>query len=179
MGLRRSFKATNIVTNGDFSKGTTGWTADAGVTISALNNELTILSSIQYGTAKENISVINGHKYYFSALVKSDGINVSVRLNDGVGATVVYHDGSNVYKLLTGIHASVATSSNARVFIQDNRASGWTNIYLRYVMVTDLTNILPPDILSLSDANLKAWCDLNIPVWFDGTINRIGRGGLR
>lgn len=41
MRLRRSFKATNVVTNGDFSKGTTGWNA-TNSTITATDNILRV-----------------------------------------------------------------------------------------------------------------------------------------
>jgi hypothetical protein len=44
--------------------------------------------------------------------------------------------------------------------------------------VVDLNDFLPADMLALSDAALKVWCDNNIPVWFGVAAKSGGLGGL-
>ena len=63
-----AFMATNDITNGDFTNGTTGWTSAFG-SISAANNILTATAS---GSGLENLAIVDsqqnvilGNKYYF------------------------------------------------------------------------------------------------------------------
>jgi hypothetical protein len=49
---------------------------------------------------------------------------------------------------------------------------------IRECCAIDLSVVLPADILTLSNNDLKTWCDVNIPNWFDGTLSGGKFGGI-
>ena len=127
---------TNLVTNGDFSNGTTGWTSNNAI-ISSTNRELTVLGSAANSDARHyNIAMINSHMYCFRALVKATSSKVSISVG-GVGAS--NHSGSGNYELLKTIYLWGSSTGNWTFFISDDRTSGWDNIYVKYAIVIDLT----------------------------------------
>ncbi len=179
MGLRRSFKATNVVRNGNFPS-TTGW-GSAYSTSTVSDNILSNTGNGGNATAYvEDINTgvrISGHKYYARAsmMAVDPACNRLILLIAG-GTTTINTDTptSGVWYTVSGV-GTAASSSNSIIACQHRYADAATAngkvMKAKEVIVIDLTNILPADILALSDANLKAWCDLNIPYWFDGTAN--------
>jgi phage-related protein len=124
----------NKISNGNFSGGTTGWTA-TNATHSVSGGESTMLASASGGQVGQSIAggTVIGRKYYFSANIKAS--SPSVRLL--CGGTLAGHSGSNAYEHISGVH--VATSTGHGVYVVDYRASGWNNVQFDNVLVIDLT----------------------------------------
>ena len=109
--------ATNLITNGDFSNGTTGWTGVDGV-ISAANNEatLTLTATSNYSRILPLIQNIAVGKHYVSFEIYPK-----------------YANGVNVYTTTaTGINKSftpVANSWNKFSFIADAHTAATVALY--------------------------------------------------
>ena len=100
---------SELVTNGDFSNGTTGWTASTdgnGTTLSASNNQLTISSDgTSYGVAYQNVYLEAGKTYVF---------------------TVYIHSASNLYYVRMGIGGQYSGSGPDTTLITNGEAVyGW------------------------------------------------------
>jgi hypothetical protein len=133
----------NLVTNGDFSSGTTGWTASGG-TRTAVNNELTLLATAQYGKVYQLYpSMAMNHKYFFKVKVKATSNLVKVVMADDTnyGSYVTTHSGSGNYETLSGIGttATAVDTTKSKFCIRDTRTSGWDNVYVKEYVVLDLT----------------------------------------
>ncbi len=177
MGLRRSFRPTNLVKNSDFYNGASGW-AKGGGALSVSNKELTFLADTAGCYVYQDLGIYTvSHKWHVKVKVKADSPLVSVTFG-GASFAGNTHSGSGEYENISGIFSYGSTvATNIR--IQDNRASGWQNINVSHVMVIDLNACgVPASILALSPADIKAWCELNIPNWFDGTMRGGSFGGI-
>ena len=171
MGLRKSFSnsmnrgltATNLVVNGNFAGGTTGWIINAS-SISALSNELTLLATAQYGALRMGIalSTFATKKYYIKADVKSTSPLAMLAYPTGN----VSHTGSNIYEKLSVVFSSGVDYLNSafNFQIRDNRTSGWDNIYVKNVTFIDLTALF-----GAGNEPTLAECDRIFANWFDGT----------
>ncbi|MDD4157756.1 MAG: hypothetical protein PHY08_14430 [Candidatus Cloacimonetes bacterium] len=178
MGLRRSFKPANIVVNSDFSNGITDWNPVAASVLVA-NNEATVLATAQYGSISSKVfNVVGSHKYYYRVYLKTGQPFITLRFYDGTALTANTHSGSGNYELLSGIRTAASDKSTGFIRVQDSNASGWADVYVKEFMGIDLTIVLPADILALSDANLKTWCNHNLPCWFDGRLSGGSFGGI-
>lgn len=196
MGIRRSFKPSNEVSNGNFTNGTTRWAA-ANSSIAASNNTLTITGSgASVGAyAKQTTTALlaTGSKIYMRMKARTtNAVCTYLRLR-AIGSVTT---GSNIvvgaqaspvqdtWYTMSGIFTQTVETGFVQVQCYEYYADAATAtdkvLEVQEVFVFDCTSGLPADILALSDANLKAWCDLNIPAWFDGTLcggKRIG--GMR
>lgn len=74
-----SLPATNIVKNGDFSNGTTGWIIEkTNVTLLEKGAKLVATESSVYDVRlSQDINIINGHKYYYRIVCKKISGTVS------------------------------------------------------------------------------------------------------
>jgi hypothetical protein len=86
-GISTSTSA-NLVTNGTFENGTSGWTADTGATLSTSQGALRISVS-QTAGARQSFSVTPGQRYTLSFRVRTDGNNFSNFAVDA-GGTIQY-----------------------------------------------------------------------------------------
>lgn len=158
--------ATNLVQNGDFSAGTTNWSAD-GVTHSVSAGTLT-LTSTSVGTGRELQLIaggtVVGHKYYGAADILSTSTNVTF----AVGLTGKAHSGSGAYERLSLIHT--ATASAHVVAVNDMRNAGWDSVGVRNVMAVDLTATF-----GAGNEPTKSEIDYLLSKypnsWFNGTVN--------
>jgi hypothetical protein len=164
---------TNLVKNGDFSNGTTGWIAN-GVTMSVSNNILAYTAKRQYATAHsssmDSLKNISGHKVYARQRLKSD--STSLRLLGYNGTTydfVLHSNGSSEWQTLSGI--MTAGPSTNYVFSDDPRTSDWTPIYLTDVVWVDLTADFGAGNEPTKE-HMDALLNANFPDsdgWFDGS----------
>lgn len=184
MGLRRSFKPTNLVANGNFANGITWWeTYEIGTPVIS-ENICSFTATVIYGMLNQIIStpIVVGHKLYAFAKFAANSNLMRLYINDSnVSTAYTPHAGDGVMRKYSVLH-TITQGTNVRVRILDARASGWDEVQVMEFLTINLTACLPANILALSDANLKAWCDLNIPVWFDGTLGGgviNGTGGLK
>jgi hypothetical protein len=84
-GISTSTSA-NLVSNGTFENGTSGWTADTGATLSILEGALRITVS-QTAGARQSFPVTSGQRYTLSFRVRTDGTNFSNFAVDAGGTT--------------------------------------------------------------------------------------------
>lgn len=191
MGMRRSFRPTNIITNGNFAKGTTGWAAFNG-TISVANNMLTGTgnggSATPDTTSDSAVDVVTNKKIFMSALLKvtnSDCTGLSTRMSGSTGGssipvgTVAIPAINQAYRVSGIATIDGAQTGKVRVILRHAYADAGTAngkvMIAREVMSIDIST-LPAEIQAMSDANIKAFCD-TIP-WFDGTMSGGSMGGI-
>ena len=160
---------TNLVTNGNFSNGTTGWTGIGAV----VNGVAEKISTAQY----QNISnsLVNpvlyaNHKLFMTALVKTDSAHVGMTITttSPTYQSTVYHVGDNSFRRLYTVIVvdSACTAIYAR--IQDNRTIGWTKFYADDVMMYDLGDSSSP-LYNLSIGELEYLVSLIPNQYHDGT----------
>lgn len=165
-----SFPATNLVTNGDFSNGATGWIGIDSVNSGIAEKTATLqYDNISYSLA--NPISLRGHKLYVKAKFKADTANaIRIAISDAITQSYAYHSGSNQFETKSAILAVSMSSNAVYCRIQDTRASGWTKFYADNFICLDLTAIFGEgneptaeemDLLLLKFPNS----------WFDGTVN--------
>lgn len=123
---------TNLVSNSNYSNGTTGWIA-TGVTMNVSGGELSFLATLNKGRVGQILTYNVGDKIYRSVNIKATSNLV------GLGratATYVYHTGSGNYERLSNITVADATMYTS---IIDNRTSAWTTVYVKDVLTVNLT----------------------------------------
>lgn len=180
MGLRRSFKPTNLVKNGNFTNGDIASFEIINLNVlSVTNNVVAFIATFQYGVFRQVLPFVDGHKYYFSGSVKASSSNVKFGLWSNYGGYQISHSGGGQFEKLSniGTYVDATMSTQKNIFIGDNSPSGWKEVRGKELLLIDLTALFgagnEPD---------KAWCDLNIPVWFDGILGSgviNGTGGLK
>lgn len=175
MGLRRSFKPTNLLVNGNGVNGATGWTAidTSAFTVSA--DAFRFTASATNGRIEQVVNVVNGHRYAIFANIQTNSVNVRFSIA-GVGP--VFPSGGGAEERLVSVFAWPASTEKWQFQIRDQRIMNWNEIVVKKCMLFDLTSLLPADLLALSDADLKTWCASNIPYWFDGTLTGGKMGGI-
>ncbi len=167
MGLRRSFKPTNLLYNTDFRYGTSGWNYTPAV-LTIFQNTATLTAVVRYGGVGQNCNFIDGRKYYMRGYVKADSSLVLLSLWAGVGGCSKSYSGSGNYELLSAVGTYIASTMSTYQFIKlsDSRSSDWTAMSIKEIMIIDLTSSF-----GTGSEPTKAWCDANIPEWFDGTLS--------
>ena len=155
----------NLAFNGDFAKGTTGWsiTGITGFTAALGIGSWTVTT--QYGGIINPIADFakyKGHVLYFSVSVKTASNAVYAVLNDGVEQTGSWHSAINQFETLSGIRRIDTAAINLFIKVQDSRTYGWTKTEATNFLVLDLT-----DIFGVGKEPTIEWCRLNIP-WTDG-----------
>lgn len=149
--------AENIVKNGNFADGTTGWSTSGTVsTFTVANKEATILAGTQHGSVYNLLKTKAGNKYYARADAKATSSQILFGFNSKVN-----HSGSGKYEVLSIIlTASVAAEW---LVLGDARASGRDNFYVKNVMCIDLTATF-----GAGNEPTKEQCDLMFANYFDG-----------
>lgn len=123
----------NIVANGDFSNGTTGWTT-VNSTIAIESGRLAITPSLQWGRATCSISVVANHKYYAAALLDGDTNNY-LELWSDVGNVFLTSVGNNRVRFI----GTATSTGTTQLNIGDKTSSGWDKFYVDNVIAIDLT----------------------------------------
>lgn len=136
----RAFKGNGVawnqlIQNGDFANGDTGWGAYNNATESVSSGVCTMLATQQNGSVRRSIAIVATHKYFVSAKIKASSSLVKLSIYGGALAS---HSGSGNYELLSGIFIS-PTDANALVGVIDTRSSDWDNVDFTNVEVHDLT----------------------------------------
>lgn len=156
---------TNLITNGDFSGGVTGWSLATMTTVSSTGNEYIGIATAINGRIQQPVATVSGHMVYRSAMVKSTSSLVGI----GTGTSrLKNHSGSGNYELLSIVSSEGATLWTS---IIDGRSSAWTNTYVKYVMTLDLTALYgsgKEPTAAQMDAILASSNFTNS--WFDGTV---------
>jgi len=155
---------TNMVANGDFSQGTSGWTLGGGVTVSdkKLVFNVGAVPSIKSFT---QVDIIVGHKYYFAFELIENTEGVLFLGSDGFTSTYV------------PIVNNTNTLGRNSLIVE---AAYKHNLYLttqQYIgFIGKLTNIALIDLTATFGAGNEPTleqCDVIFPDWFDGTQNML------
>ncbi len=149
--------ATNVVTNGNFANGTTGWSATSATGFTVVGGVALFTPTASNGRISRSLNLPQG-KYFARARVKS--VESTTRLT-GLGTEVfANHSGSGNFENLYGIVTTTGTLDN--ITIRMSKISDWTQIEVDDVMVISLTGT-PLENLTADQ------CNARFPSWFDGT----------
>jgi hypothetical protein len=185
-GLSETVKGNiyrNIVSNGNFASGTTGW-GPGGATINAANNTLNVVGN---GTASTpNITTITsipayiGQKVFIKARIKVPNgcTNISLYTLNGINPQYAYNTTAKViggYAYYYGISPAQTEvgSQNIKIYIRNAYADAATSndkvMEVQEVMAIDLTAI-GLDALTVDQ------CNARFQNWFDSTKSTLGVG---
>lgn len=139
----------NLVTNGDFSNGTTGWTTTNTTNIVVTGNEITFTATSQFSGIRQGTTIVN-NKYYFRALVKSTSNQTTLLLRNGYS---VKHSGSGKYEILSVLSSTTSTNAGTAFSIEDFGTT-FNPIYVKEVFAMDLTAMF-----GTGNEPSKEWCD--------------------
>lgn len=157
----------NLVANGNFANGTTGWTSPNATSFTVTSNEATFTATGQAGNIQAPLSIGNvGDKIYVRAEVKATS-NLVLLNNAGILATA-FHSGSGQYEVLSSVFNSTGGTTSIRV--QDNRTSGWNAISAKKFIEINLTAHFGAG-KEPSKEEMDELLTLHYDGWFDGTSN--------
>ena len=134
----------NLVTNGDFRDGVSGWNTSSTSVSSVNNNELSFIVASKYGGVFQyipNYANYKLHKLYYSAYVKADSPIVYLILNDGTAQGLAVSTSLGLYQTLSNVFSISSSATSLYTRLQDSRSSGWTTNYIKYWTTIDLTTI--------------------------------------
>lgn len=185
--LKRSLRLVNLLPSGDFEGSTAGWTLAGGIVSAELSYAGSkSLKFINNGdsSAAINIPIPDGHKAYCAAfcniIAHTAGITKITTYDYGTWTNAKNGNALNYTTLNTWQKNSLirsVTGQGLKFTFNHGGATALTD-YWDCAKVVDLNDFLPADILALSDADLKMWCDNNIPAWFNIAAKSGGLGGL-
>jgi len=159
--------ATNLITNGDFSNGTTGW-VDISNTVSVIDGRLVINTSAGIAV-QQMLNIINANKYYTAFKVKSDGIaSVVISFRNGV-TNVSPLIPTNIALNNFQIQSQIITATNVGDRLNIARNSTTSNI----VELDDFIIINLTSLFGAGNEPTKEQMDYLLSVypnsWFNGT----------
>ena len=161
--------ATNIVTNGDFSNGTTGWSGiDAIVGGVAEKTPTATYQAIQQSNG--NFSLYAGKKIYVAALIKTTSPTLRLSLSDGVLNSEVPVNYDGVYAIRSMVKQMATATTACIVKVYDIGVSGWSKFYVDNILAIDLTATFGKGnepTTEQMDGILAKFTNS----WFDGTKN--------
>ena len=124
---------TNLVTNGSFAGGESGWAKLLVGTSSTTNNELIFTANAKNGRFHQGLSFPDGHYIYRSAEIKAT--STLVFLGRGTGR-LKKHTGSGQYERLSDVSN---WTTNKNISVVDGREAGWSPVSVKNVVAIDLT----------------------------------------
>lgn len=150
---RTEFDAKNLVTNGDFSNGTTGWLGFNGNTLSASNNILLATADGTIGAPYVSTTLMNlraDRKYYLSAKIRmnnsgNSALKLELRLYSSAisNAQIINSPSKNVWINMSAIHTPTGLNSPMKLdivtrYLMESDTVGATT-EIQYVSIIDLT----------------------------------------
>lgn len=179
------FPITNLINNGDFSKGTSSWLTTANNTLSAVNNAMSVSGNgiDNYIYIYQSINEKINHKYYARATVKANIISpviVSLRRTVTNFASVSSPTLGMEY-ILSGIYTattdSLGASHNVRADYSNNSQTSTATLNILNFIEIDLT-----ETFGLGNEPTKEEMDKILSFypngWFDGTLNLADNGKI-
>lgn len=125
------------ILNGNFENGT-GWTAKTS-TFTTAANEASVLAYAQNGCISKPINDVKvGDVIFLLAEIKADTPNILCLIRQGVtpyANVAVAYDGSGIYKTICAKITIPQITAPWIVELRDTRTSGWTNFFVKNVMV--------------------------------------------
>lgn len=172
--------ATNLVTNGDFSNGTTGWT-NSFSSLSVASNTATVTGNGGASSARleQAESVTNGIKYYLRArarVTNSLATSISLILWNAVSAQEAQAQATptiNQFYNLSGVITSTNTSAVGAVWVTSFYADATTQngkvMEVQYVSMINLTAIFGVGKEPTKEQMDWLLAQKYANSWFDGT----------
>ena len=165
MGVKvEGLTATNLVNNGDFSDGATGWTQQ-GTTVEAVNGEANVTVTANFGTLACLFTPVANNVYYICADIKSSSSAIGIVLRGRPGCicysiivVVVTMKGCPCWN--NGKHSE----SNRWFHNGVARSSVKTNLMRKNPLCINLTATFGAE-----NEPTKEQCDAMFANWFDGT----------
>ncbi len=159
--------ANQIVENGNFANGTTGWTA-SGSTLSVSNNTLVVAGDGASNSARavQNFNFVEEHVYYGVSTVKvtnSVCTQIKIRFANGLGDINVNNPVQNTLYTVSRVFTATSAENVNYVahFYADAATANGKILEVQNVMCIDLT-----EIDQATKAALE--CDTMFPKYFDG-----------
>lgn len=170
--------ATNIVTNGNFANGTTGWVG-SDATLSAINNTLSITGSGTLATPRTHqlITLLANRKYYIRLKVRVTNAScTSINAYPNGGSTPanmsVTNPVQNNWYILSQVFVIGATNDNA-IYITNNYADATTAngkvMEVKEVLAIDMGDSSANELYNLTATQMDTRFH-----WFDGTKSTLG-----
>jgi|GEM_PF-2517712 len=151
--------ATNLLANGNFAQGTTGWVTYLG-SLTEASGIGTFIASGQYGFARVALSsTVIGKKYYAMVNVKASSNLVQLGFTS---SSFIAHSGSGNFERLSML--ITATTTGHLPVVRDDRGSGFDEIQIDNLMCLCLS-----DIFGTGNEPSKATCDKLFADWFSGS----------
>ena len=139
----KSIVWNQLVQNGDFSDGVTGWEEYGSVTFSVSDGFLTVVKTRNsYGYARCPVSLIAGHYYYYAAYLSSEySYSVGIGFADADNPTanigrIAIEGGSSAY--ISGIHHATGVEDYI-ILRSTNGAVAGSSFTAKNVICIDLT----------------------------------------
>lgn len=165
--------ATNLVTNGDFSNGTTGWSASGGI-ISVVGGKLEFIANggdtgVRFETST-SISTISGNKYYVRFLVNSPKAT-TVNINIGGQFAIGYPLVSNIDTPISSIITSNGSLAPFRFYLDTvvSKLISGDKVYSDLVNIVNLTQIFGAGKEPTKEQMDWLLAQKYMNSWFDGT----------
>ena len=108
-------KVVNIITNPDFSNGTTGYTLSSSTTVISDDGVEVTPTAQNGGISKRDILFTNEHKIYVSTLVKTNSSNVELQVYNPRFSRDIYYSNSGEFERLSDIFTSNPYKCNINV----------------------------------------------------------------
>ena len=108
-------KVVNIITNPDFSNGTTGYTLSSSTTVISDDGVEVTPTAQNGGISKRDILFTNEHKIYISTLVKTNSSNVELQVYNPRFSRDIYYSNSGEFERLSDIFTSNSYKCNINV----------------------------------------------------------------
>ncbi|SHI42156.1 hypothetical protein [Parasporobacterium paucivorans] len=184
-GTKLNFPATNLVTNGDFSNGTTGWTPYLGASLSASNNTMSIkgTGADYYVRAFNNTSIdcVTGKKVYTKIMARVTNESCLLlypRLVGSTGGTAIINGQSSPVANQWYTFNSVSVITNQAGVFQVGIGHQYAELAIALDKVAEVKYVLAIDLTATFGAgNEPSLAEMdaimaNYPnSWFDGTVN--------
>lgn len=124
-----------LVNNGDFSNGKTGWVAQNAI----LTNDGVLTATAQNGFTYRSVPIVNGHAYLAFLDLKLTTATNLVRINPtSMGNWTIYTESTTVRQQISGIKKATE-SATIELRVADTRPTNWDDIKIYGVMFIDLT----------------------------------------
>lgn len=144
----KGFTAQNLIKNGDFSNGTTGWTTATG-TFSVNNGVAEFIAKQQNDDLRsDNLKLEVGHIYYLTMKIKLTtatnliGVGISY-INGYAWKSLLNTQETTNWQILKSIVTvnSIVDGGNPVLYIKDFRSDSFDTIYCDEIMLIDLTEM--------------------------------------
>lgn len=168
--------AQNLVVNGDFRNGTTGWNQFNMSNFNVSNRAAILLTNGQSVAYVETTvgNVKANEKYYAYTILKATSNQVALVTTDlTVGGIIKYHSGNGTYQRISGIYTQTL-DKDIKLRIRDYRTTGIDNVYIKENGSINLTTTFgagnEPDL---------ATCDAMFSTYFEGTKSFVPTGRIQ